>query len=1750
MKELVLKEDDGIFDGSFSPDEYHYYTEHKDVVRTMWKEQGRLFWLNAITKFRIHNVKHGNLSPFNTMVSNGALDYPFIVIAKKMTGSFGDVDELLTDISMVMRNMHLAGNMLKPTCAFDPFINTTTRNSFRNLFGPPDTKLRILRTFIFAETYCCWGGTLIRLLPAWKVSPRVRPRPGLWCPPASYTQPTPLRTGVFEQYLRNSCGDELADVCGVPPQRLVWWKSTRPNGATTLPPMEEFSALSVVFDYLMDLAGDVVDEGAGARADGAKARTAPKGVWKAAANLEGIATATTTEKKKRKKKKKGDKSTSDESAKDDEKPEVDKDKTTAAKTGPDKAGANKAGAKPKAPVLEPPPAVVLAPPTFPPLPRPVVDATLDWHEYVTAVVGTKRLVHNQVRGGELQLAWATYIMKDSHESELGHISIDLRDKVKSQLTKMVNYLKSARKALAVKGNNSTIVLRRERDELTARINTCNTLLSAVLTLRYNPGPDPVADLIRIRDATKHELQDLLRICPLVYQYSVAEHVFGYSRIVYVDLSRIRYLMRKGLALVGSAPPKTQDEASTMTMLALEWFPELMMLSKELLAHLVRQTMPGTVIGRRVRDRGAYTFNDDAKVLHAKLADPVTFAAMKRVFGEIRDLTSGKDGVLPPRPVQLRPQTGQSVVDVYWARLGAMLYVTDLLSVIPVSAAANAYTLAFKFSSLDILFDSMIELQLAQWRWLYPRAELELPRRPAFSRAASSQLLTDCLNHVDLVMMGTQRRLAALYQRFKNCNFGKGEGKGDMLYTHCHFPDDTCDVNAHQNPMHCADCLRHARDMANRRLVCGVTHLIRATLWSGCDLGKVFDSLHIMPCFLVAVQDFKASPSKGHREGSIREVMLIACDELGKKISERMMNRVMPYRPHEYEPMLQMAAKELRLEAEVEYDSGWMAQGPLPPMPPQRLQLTPTWPALLTGANQDTLDWRRCVADPAGAVRTLSVKGRRAPDDMAKEACTQRTGGPEATDAACAHDHAGKMQCSVLKTLRDIRFGIHVLQGCTEPGVISIHASMVNVLRECWLPYLLSVDRVFRGRPATDPRYAQHNVVLDGCRAWLETNLTSLYKQRSKVGSGRMLRFDRSWMKADALLKPDSTLCRTVSFSQACDMHLDMMKRLMDVLVLVRTRLPPIVEKGCEVHPAPLELLERMETGAVLLLKPFIAYRDGKQSRHLVDVSELDPQVALALDIYGWLGLVKGMVESAADILEPYTAPSEQLTEVTNRALKAYSNALRGGSLIEFLALRPAHAVPLQLAVTAHLRRDAASLNAVITHAGEKTCTPQFIAMPTIASIAACSMTDVWKIPDEWLVRLHQVRRVLLSTPRPHLLDSTLVQLDYQLDCAAEQLPDLPTFDGPEDMSGAGMFTTGLEVNSMKFADHMVELTEHVLNYHAAMKTAFYLSHNGHVFPDRRFFVKPSNPASASKPEPVFPYGKWPPYGTDSEPTVLTDGNSKTTPETDKDAKGDGSPASSISTQIGGIPAASRATSQDGTQSEVMKWAAANIVKVRRGASRSGGPAAGGASGPPMETVQGKPADPAVTAMERLSRELENLLLSADHLRDIPEEPLEPAQLERVGRRAGRLSDGVQQLPEGPLRDAAVQLVSCVQGAVAPPPVSKRSRKRAAKKARPIAGSDMSVVETCLAKLTSVLTERGVPVAESPTPEPSSDSEEPDEADAAALRSCSFCERRERTPGAFELCSLCVADEVSSPRAYCGKACQTDDWEVGHWEDHN
>lgn len=127
-------------------------------------------------------------------------------------------------------------------------------------------------------------------------------------------------------------------------------------------------------------------------------------------------------------------------------------------------------------------------------------------------------------------------------------------------------------------------------------------------------------------------------------------------------------------------------------------------------------------------------------------------------------------------------------------------------------------------------------------------------------------------------------------------------------------------------------------------------------------------------------------------------------------------------------------------------------------------------------------------------------------------------------------------------------------------------------------------------------------------------------------------------------------------------------------------------------------------------------------------------------------------------------------------------------------------------------------------------------------------------------------------------------------------------------------------------------------------------------------------------------------------------------------------------------------------------------------------------------------------------------------------------LEEAGRRATLLSARLDALPDGALKQNSVRLMSSVQGAVCEDGEHQ------------MAGSALPMVDACLALLTSVLDERGVPAAEE-------------------SRVCSFCDRRESALVSLQLCSLCVKAGWERPRAYCGRPCQTDDWEMGHWEEH-
>ena len=60
-----------------------------------------------------------------------------------------------------------------------------------------------------------------------------------------------------------------------------------------------------------------------------------------------------------------------------------------------------------------------------------------------------------------------------------------------------------------------------------------------------PGLAPENDLSRIAVIAHQSLDTvLLRLWPVIFQYSVTETVEGDPRVVYPDFSRIRYLMKK------------------------------------------------------------------------------------------------------------------------------------------------------------------------------------------------------------------------------------------------------------------------------------------------------------------------------------------------------------------------------------------------------------------------------------------------------------------------------------------------------------------------------------------------------------------------------------------------------------------------------------------------------------------------------------------------------------------------------------------------------------------------------------------------------------------------------------------------------------------------------------------------------------------------------------------------------------------------------------------------------------------------------------------------------------------------------------------------------------------------------------------------------------------------------------------------------------------------------------------------------
>ena len=71
------------------------------------------------------------------------------------------------------------------------------------------------------------------------------------------------------------------------------------------------------------------------------------------------------------------------------------------------------------------------------------------------------------------------------------------------------------------------------------------VLAAAMAVRLMPGLDPENDLCRIATIVHQSLDMvLLRLWPVLFQYSVTESVEGDPRVLYPDFSRIRYLMKK------------------------------------------------------------------------------------------------------------------------------------------------------------------------------------------------------------------------------------------------------------------------------------------------------------------------------------------------------------------------------------------------------------------------------------------------------------------------------------------------------------------------------------------------------------------------------------------------------------------------------------------------------------------------------------------------------------------------------------------------------------------------------------------------------------------------------------------------------------------------------------------------------------------------------------------------------------------------------------------------------------------------------------------------------------------------------------------------------------------------------------------------------------------------------------------------------------------------------------------------------
>ncbi|XP_076351125.1 uncharacterized protein LOC143247263 isoform X3 [Tachypleus tridentatus] len=186
MRLIKLSSDDYIlFRQDISTEGIFFFKTHLDAFKRMWEEQGSAFWLRFLITYQDFTWRYGYINtvlndekfPFCKEDFLRCLDEGYIRLHKNfIEGRASNAKNTMFDIIMVVKCQHLLPNISTSSFVNDPFYARETRDSFRNIFGKPNSdrwKPPAWKVLFEFQLYSSFAGAVCELLRRWLNTPEI-----------------------------------------------------------------------------------------------------------------------------------------------------------------------------------------------------------------------------------------------------------------------------------------------------------------------------------------------------------------------------------------------------------------------------------------------------------------------------------------------------------------------------------------------------------------------------------------------------------------------------------------------------------------------------------------------------------------------------------------------------------------------------------------------------------------------------------------------------------------------------------------------------------------------------------------------------------------------------------------------------------------------------------------------------------------------------------------------------------------------------------------------------------------------------------------------------------------------------------------------------------------------------------------------------------------------------------------------------------------------------------------------------------------------------------------------------------------------------------------------------------------------------------------------------------------------------------------------------------------------------------------